>query len=220
MQNISNVREPDSYEEATMNHVWQAAMTQEFEALHTNHTWDLVHLPAGKKEIGCRWIYKIEHKADGSIERFKARLVVKRYTQQAGVDYTETFSPVVIMTTVRTLISVAVKRGWKLYQLDVNNAFLHGYLNEEVYMDAPQGLDTNSSHLVCKLRKYLYGLKQASRQWYDKLTQALESRGFAHSVEDYSLFYKKSDGSSIFLAVYVDDIVVTGTDLNEINNLK
>ncbi|XP_070043924.1 retrovirus-related Pol polyprotein from transposon RE1 isoform X2 [Nicotiana tomentosiformis] len=177
-------------------------------------------LEIGKKAIGCKWVYKIKHKADGSVERFKTRLVVKGYTQEVGIDYTETFSPAVKMTIVRTLISIAVKRGWDLYQLDVNNAFLHGDLHEEVYIEVPKGLMVPNGNLVCKLRKSLYGLKQASRQWYDKLTESLHSRGFKHSASDYSLFYKKQGTSAVFVAVYVDDVIITGTNLEEIKELK
>lgn len=115
-------------------------MTSEFEALYANHTWDLVKLSAVKQPIGCRWVYKVKHKADGSIERFKARLLVKGYTQQTGVYHTETYSPVVKMAIVRTLIASAVKRGWTMSQLDVNNAFLHGDLHEEVYMKVHRDL--------------------------------------------------------------------------------
>ncbi|XP_070049888.1 uncharacterized protein [Nicotiana tomentosiformis] len=220
MRNISHDSEPCSYEEAAINPAWQASMTQEFEALYANHTWDLVTLPAGKKVIGCKWVYKIKHNADGSIERFEARLVVKGYTQQVGIDYTETFSHVVKMTTVRTLISVVVKKGWDLFQLNVNNAFLHGDLHEEVYMDIPQGLQVHTPGVVCKLKKSLYGLKQANRQWYDKLTESLCSKGFVYSTNDYSLFYKKNGSLTVFVVVYVDDVILTGTNLEVINGLK
>ncbi|KAL8154536.1 hypothetical protein AgCh_000052 [Apium graveolens] len=216
---LGSFTEPTSYEEAVIDPRWRDAMAKELDALQKNNTWILVDLPPGKKPIGCKWVYKIKCKADGSIERFKARLVAKGYNQKWGIDYEETFSPVVKMTTVRCLIAVAAHRGWFLYQLDINNAFLHGDLYEEVYMVVPQGLD-NPDHKVCKFVKSLYGLKQASRQWFAKLVGELTARTFYQSKNDYSLFIKQNAGKSTVIVVYVDDIILTGDDLLEIKDLK
>ncbi|GAU27901.1 hypothetical protein TSUD_159950 [Trifolium subterraneum] len=153
-------------------------------------------------------------------ERHKARLVAKGFTQTEGIDYTDTFSPVVKMTTVRTFMAIAASQHWPLYQLDLNTTFLHGDLNEEVYMKPPPGLPLSHPDFVCKLQRSLYGLKQASRQWNVKLTETLTSTGYIQSKADYSLFTKQSTSGFIAILVYVGDLVLGGTDTNEIHQLK
>ncbi|KAL0428618.1 UNVERIFIED_CONTAM: Retrovirus-related Pol polyprotein from transposon RE1 [Sesamum latifolium] len=162
-------------------------MQQEIQALEKNQTWDM-DLPTGKKAIGCKW-YKVKLNPDGSIERYKARLVAKGYNQVEGVDYIDSFSPVAKAVTVRTLLAVASGNRWPIHQVDINNAFLHGFLDEDIYMTAPDGYQISSGK-VCKLKRSLYGLKQASRQWNFELTAKLISYGFTQSSHDYCLFFK------------------------------
>jgi hypothetical protein len=199
---------------------WKNAINSELTALVKNKTWTMTKLPPHKKTIGCKWVFKLKLHADGSIERHKARLVAKGYTQTEGIDYIDTFSPVVKMTTVRTFMAIAAIQNWPLFQLDVNTAFLHGDLHEEVYMQPPPGLHLDQPDLVCKLQRSLYGLKQASRQWNAKLTETLIASNYVQSKADYSLFTKKTDVGFTAILVYVDDLVMGGTDINEINKLK
>ncbi|CAJ2647171.1 unnamed protein product [Trifolium pratense] len=217
---LSLTTEPKTYAEACKSQDWINAMKTELDALERNQTWSLVDLPPHIKPIGCKWVYKIKHKADGSIERYKARLVAKGYNQIEGIDYFDTFSPVAKLTTVRVLIALASVNHWHLHQLDVNNAFLHGELQEDVYMQVPEGVTCDRSNQVCKLNKSLYGLKQASRKWYEKLSNLLVIEGYTQSNSDYSLFTKKMHNEFIAILVYVDDIIVAGTSLTEINRIK
>ncbi|KAL4560332.1 hypothetical protein LXL04_032482 [Taraxacum kok-saghyz] len=201
---------PNTHNQALKDPLWRQAMDAEFNALLTNGTWELVP-KANHHPIGCKWIFRIKRKPDGTIDKFKARLVAKGFLQQYGKDYFDTFSPVTKPVTIRTVLSIALSQNWPLRQLDVNNAFLHGTLNEEVFMEQPPGFihPQFPSH-VCKLKKSLYGLKQAPRAWYIELTTFLLSVGFRKSRADPSLFVYNHHNILAYLIVYVDDFVLTG----------
>jgi histone deacetylase 1/2 len=177
-----------------------------------NKTWRLIPPRAGTNIIDCRWIYKVKHKADGSVDRYKAQLVAKGFKQRYGIDYEDTFSHVVKIATVRLVLAISVSRGWSLRQLDVKNAFLHGVLQEEVYMRQPPGYeDRGRMNYVCKLDKALYGLKQAPRAWYSRLSAQLIAFGFFASKSDTSLFIYRKSHVTIFMLIYVDDIIVASS---------
>jgi histone deacetylase 1/2 len=157
-------------------------------------------------------VYRIKHRADGTIDRYKARLVAKGFKLRYGLDYEDTFSPVVKIATIRIVLSISVSRGWSLRQLDVKNVFLHGVLEEEVYMKQTPGFEhPDAPSYVCRLYKALYGLKQAPRAWYSRLSAKLHQLGFIPSRADTSLFLYHKSGITIFVLIYVDDIIVTSS---------
>ena len=195
-------------------------MNEEMGALERNETWEIVKKPKDKKAMGFRWIYTVKYKADGTLDRYKARLVAKGCTQTYGIDYEETFSLVAKMNTVRIIISLTTHFGWEMHQFDVQNVFLHGSLEEEVYMEIPPGYGaTNGRNKVCRLKKALYGLKQSPQAWFGRFTQAMISLGYKQS--HHTLFIKHSqDGKLTLLLVYVDDIIIVGYDELEKQTLR
>lgn len=194
-------------------------MQKEIAALEANDTWEITDLPHGKKAIGSKWHYKVKFKPDGTIDKYKARFVVRGFTQVKDKDYKHTFSPVAKLPTVRVLIALAAINHWPLQQLDVNNAFLHGHLDEEVYILPPKGYVVPRGK-VCRLKKSLYGLKQASRQWNLELTRFLKDLGFTQSKQDYSMFTRSHEDKFLAALVYVDDILLTGNDVDGIGSVK
>jgi hypothetical protein len=189
-------------------------------SLDKNRTWFLVKQPPGKKTLQCRWLFRIKEEADGS-KRYKARLVVKGFQQKEGVDYNEIFSPVVKMTTIRLVLGIVAAEDLHLEQLDVKTAFLHGDLEEDIYMMQPEGfVAEGKENLVCKLHKSLYGLKQAPRQWYMKFDNFMIKGGYKRCEMDHCCYLKKFSSSYIILLLYVDDMLIAGSDMQEINKLK
>ncbi|KAM5578991.1 hypothetical protein ABKV19_009000 [Rosa sericea] len=192
---------------------WMKAMTVEMDALEKNCTWELVSLPPGKKTVGCMWVHTVKHNSDSSVDRYMARLVAKGYTHKYGVDYDETFAPVAKINTIRVLLLLATNLDWPLQQFDVKNAFLD--------MDLPPGYGTSTGEqMLCKLKKSLYGLKQSPRAWFGRFTKFMKKIGYRQSNSDHTLFLKHRCGKVTALIIYVDDMVVTGDDIEEIQRLQ
>ncbi|KAG7559383.1 Integrase catalytic core [Arabidopsis thaliana x Arabidopsis arenosa] len=212
---------PQTYEEAIQHQVWRDAIAAERQAMEHNHTWEEGELPRGKKAVTSKWVFTIKYKSNGDIERYKARLVARGFTQTYGEDYRDTFAPVAKLHTVRVVLSLATNLEWELWQMDVKNAFLQGELEEEVYMKPPPGLeDHNAPGKVFKLKKAIYGLKQSPRAWYHKLSTTLLDRGFKKSEADNTLFTLPSKEGIVVILVYVDDIIISGNDKVGIQETK
>jgi histone deacetylase 1/2 len=187
-------------------------MQAEFDALITNNTWQLVPRPPGVNLVTGKWIFRHKLNADGTLDRYKARWVLRGFTQRPGLDYDETFSPVVKPSTVRVILSLALSRDWPIHQLDVKNAFLQDTLTETVYCVQPTGfVDSSRPGLVCRLNKSLYGLKQAPRAWHHRFASHLSSLGFVETKSDSSLFICRRGSDTAYLLLYVDDIVLTAS---------
>ena len=187
-------------------------MKEELDTLSKNHTWDLVTLPLGKFVIGCKWIYKIKTRSDGSIKCYKTCLVAKGFTQEYGINHEETFAPVTRISSIHTLLIVAAASKLDLFQMNVKNAFLNGDLSEEVYMQPPLGLSVDCNKIY-HLQRALYGLKQAPRAWFAKFSSTISRLGYMTSHYD-------SDKGIILLLLYVDDMIITNDDLSGIQELK
>jgi histone deacetylase 1/2 len=216
---------PRSVNQALQDPHWRQAMQSEYDALLDNDTWTLVPRPPDAHVVSGKWVFRHKFKADGTFDRYKARWVVRGFTQRAGMNYGETYCPVVKPATVRTVLTLAAQRCWPVHQLDVNNAFLHGVLEEQVYARQPAGFVNKSSpDSVCRLSKSLYGLKQAPRASYMQLATFLGSLGFKPTRSDSSLFVLRHGTDSVYLLLYVDGIVLTASSdtlmrqvINDIN---
>ena len=219
--NVSNVQIPNNIQEALNVPEWKKAVLEEMSALEKNQTWRVEDLPKGAPIVGCKWVFTPKFNGDGTLERHKARLVAKGFTQTYGIDYTETFAPVAKLNTVRILLSIAANLDWPLRQFDVKNAFLNGRLEEEVYMLPPPGFEHKFENKVCRLEKALYGLKQSPRAWFERFTQVVKKQGYIQAQADHTLFTRHStNGKIATLIVYVDDILLTGDDLEELEAMK
>ncbi|KAG8481304.1 hypothetical protein CXB51_026078 [Gossypium anomalum] len=225
-EDIDTNQEPSNYSEAIScedSEKWMFAMQEEMESLHKNKTWDLVKLPKGKKTVRCKWVFKKKEGTPGVEEpKYKARLVAKGYSQVPGVDFTDVFSPVVKHSSIRALLGIVAMHDLELEQLDVKTAFLHGELEEDIYMQQPEGFTVSEKEdYVCLLKKSLYGLKQSPRQWYKRFDSFMTSHDFKRSSFDSCVYFKKNnDGSFVYLLLYVDDMLIAAKDKGEIRKVK
>ncbi|KAD6453934.1 hypothetical protein E3N88_08640 [Mikania micrantha] len=216
--------DPKTYQEAITSvdaNLWKEAIKSEVDSILSNHTWELTDLPKGNKPIGSKWIFKKKLRPDGTVDKYKARLVIRGFTQKHGLDYFDTYSPVTKITTIRSLISIAAINGLLIHQMDVKTAFLNGDLDEEIYMLQPEGFVVSGlESKVCKLRKSLYGLKQAPKKWYEKFDRTLKQDGYIVNNSDSCVYSKRSKTGYVLICLYVDDMLIFGADMHDINQTK
>src|SRR5215216_1376286 len=199
---------------------WKEAVRSEMDSILANGTWEITDRPYGCKPVGCKWVFKKKLRPDGTIEKYKARLVAKGYTHKEGEDYFDTYSHVARLTTIRVLLSLAASHGLLVHQMDVKTTFLNGELDEEIYMDQPDGFVVNGQEgKVSKLLKSLYGLKQAPKEWHEKFERTLAA-GFVVNDGDKWVYYRHGGGEGVILCLYVDDILIFGTKLDLIKEVK
>ena len=200
---------------------WEEAMKEEYKSLMSNGTWELTHLPPNRSSIGCKWVFRTKRDAMGDIVRYKARLVAKGYSQVAGVDFNETFAPVAKFTTIRTIVAIGAAMDLEMHQMEVKTAFLNGELEEDIYMNQPQGfVEEGKQHLVCKLKKSLYGLKQSPRAWYQRIDTFFVNEGFQRSEADHSMYVIQSKEFLMIVILYVDDLIILTNTLKKMDWLK
>jgi hypothetical protein len=203
--------EPACFEEVVQKKEWMDAMIGEYQSIINNGVWEVVPRPTNKDVVSSKWIYKIKHGADESIEKHKVRFVARGFSQKEGIDYEETFAPVARYTSIKTIIALATKMKWKLHQMDVKTSFLNGVIEEEVYIEQPLGsqVEDRKTH-VCRLKKALYGLKQAPRAWYGIIDSFMTSLGFTKSKDDPNQYFKFMNNEAIVFLLYVDNLFLTG----------
>lgn len=219
---VNAVGEPNTVREALAGSDakhWKSAMQSEYRSLLENGTWELIDPPADRKPIDNKWVFKKKRDSNGVVARYKARLVVKGYAQKHGIDYEETYAPVVRHTSIRFLLAIAAKFDLNIHQMDAVTAFLQGTLDECILMNQPECFHDGSSK-VCRLKKSIYGLKQASRVWNSKLNEALTELGLVRSNADPCIYYSMENNRMAIIAVYVDDILLLSNDNNYIARLK
>ncbi|GKA26604.1 retrotransposon protein, putative, ty1-copia subclass [Tanacetum coccineum] len=214
---LGDLGEPANYKAALLDpesDKWLNAMNVEMQSMKDNEVWELVDLPPNGKTVGHKWLFKKKTDMDGAVHTYKARLVAKGFTQTLGIDYEETFSPVADIRAIRILIAIAAFYDYEIWQIDVKTAFLNGYLNEEVYMEQPEGFVSQKyPNRVCKLKRSIYGLKQASRQWNKRFDDEIKKFGFNQNRDEPCVYVKASGSYVTFLILYVDDILIMGNNI-------
>jgi hypothetical protein len=200
---------------------WKEVVYSEMDSILSNGTWELIDRPYGCKPVGCKWVFKKKLKPDGTIDKYKTRLVAKGYIQKEGEDLFDTYSHVARLTTIRILLSLGTSHGLLIHHMDVKTTFLNGELEDKIYMAQPDGFIVKGQEdKVCKLVKSLYGLKQAPKQWHEKFDVTLISADFSVNEADRYIYYRLVEGQGVILCLYVDDILIFGISLDVINEVK